>query len=250
MNSAFLVIQHIISAISSNLIFYFLVLVFAEWTLRILTNFLVAYSFGNKAADVYDGDLTFLGVIHHELSHAILALLTGAEITGMRLYIPRWTRNRSENPSCLGYVYFATRGIQPLTLIQRLATGFAPALLGTATCVFCSAYIWHEWKSVGWMIFKEPLIWLTAYAILSISHHACPSGPDMKAAGISLAVAFTICILFPMSAELSADIQHATMILLIFVTLPVVPFMIAATIKFTAKIIGGKIARKSKEEIS
>ena len=53
-----------------------------------------------------------------------------------------------------------------------------------------------------------------------------------------------------MYAELSADIQHATMILLIFVALPVVPFMIAATIKFTAKIIGGKIARKSKEEIS
>ena len=93
MNSTFLVIQDIISSISSNLIFYFLVLVFAEWTLRILTNFLVTYSFGTKAADVYDGDLTFLGVIHHELSHAILALLTGAEITGMRLYIPRWTRN-------------------------------------------------------------------------------------------------------------------------------------------------------------
>lgn len=250
MNSAFLVIQDIISSISSNLIFYVLVLVFAEWAFRLLTNFLITYSFGSKAANIYDGDLTFPGVIHHELSHAILALLTGAEITGMRLYIPRWIRNRSENPGCLGYVYFATRGIPPLPIIQRLATGFAPALLGTATCVFCSVYVWHEWKTVGWIILKELLIWLTAYAILSISHHACPSGPDMKAAGISLAVAFTICILFPMSAELSADIQHATMILLIFVALPVVPFMIAATIKFTAKIIGGKIARKSKEEIS
>lgn len=248
MDSFISILQSVVQKTFSNLTLYILIIVIVEWLFRIITNRLIAYSFGNKVADVYDGDITFLGVIHHELSHTLLAVLTGARITNMKLYIPRWVRQHSDNPECLGYVYFATQGIQPLPVLQRLITGFAPAILGAITSVMCTFVIWHEWKSVGWSILTKPICWFLLYVILSVTHHACPSGPDIKAAGIGLMGALIIGFIFPMPASIMEDVQYATMILICFVSLPLLPFMVTGVSRFIIQGFRNRVHKLRKEE--
>ena len=44
--------------------------------------------FGSKFAYTFLNRITFIGVMHHELSHALFTLLTGARIEKMNLFKP------------------------------------------------------------------------------------------------------------------------------------------------------------------
>ena len=57
--------------------------------------------------------LTFIGVFHHELSHALLATVTGAKVTKIVFFHPDGDR--------LGYVEYVTRGNIIMRSIQGIA---------------------------------------------------------------------------------------------------------------------------------
>lgn len=57
-----------------------------EWAGRQGSLWLMEKAFGAEFAERYDTRWTAIGVIHHELSHLLVALFTGARIDKFRLY--------------------------------------------------------------------------------------------------------------------------------------------------------------------
>lgn len=123
----------------NNFSVYFLGIILVEWMVSYLVNRGLNKRFGTKLASLYNCEITFIGVIHHELSHAILALFTGAHVQKICLYRIPWTRKKKKeemDENCLGYVTYSCRGIFPLPQIQNLLTGIAPIALGTVSTFF------------------------------------------------------------------------------------------------------------------
>ena len=76
-----------------------LVILAMEWAGRVGSLWFIDKAFGDKAAERYDTRWTAVGVIHHEFSHLLVALITGARIDGVQLYNFR----RKEGEAVLGY---------------------------------------------------------------------------------------------------------------------------------------------------
>ena len=74
--------------------------------------------FGNEFTYFIFNRLTFIGVFHHELSHALLATLTGAKVTKIVFFHPDGDR--------LGYVQYVTRGNVIMAAIQQTMASIAP----------------------------------------------------------------------------------------------------------------------------
>ncbi len=70
----------------------------------------------------FNNRLTFLGVIIHELSHALFAFVTGARITDFKLYHKEEKR--------LGYVSIVPQGNWAIRSIQMAMTACGPVIIG------------------------------------------------------------------------------------------------------------------------
>lgn len=105
--------------------------------------------------------LTFLGVILHELSHALFCLVSGAKITDIRLF-----KLKGNN---LGYVSYKTRGNFLLRAFQQAFSSCAPVIMG----VICLALL-IKVKSY----FVSLIIW--GYLFFSIFVHSRMSDSDIK----------------------------------------------------------------------
>ena len=110
-------------------------------------------------------NLTFIGTVHHELSHALFALLTGAKITEVKLYCP-------EN-SVLGKVSYYPRGNIILQCVQCTLSAMAPVI-----CGFITLYFLYN-KHNALVEFGIP-IWLIVYVMASIFLHMSMSSQDIK----------------------------------------------------------------------
>lgn len=100
--------------------------------------------------------LTFPGIMHHELSHALLAFITGAKISSITLF-----RLKAKNGN-LGEVKFVPRGFRVIKAIQVGMTSVAPMLLGTIS-LFCLITLVNpllsSWK-LALMIYLEFTIFI------------------------------------------------------------------------------------------
>ncbi len=108
--------------------------------------------------------LTFPGTIHHELSHALLALLTGARVTKISFF---------PKGNTLGHVDITTRGLPVLQSLQLSLSAVAPVLCGAAT----ESLLWHyavPLCSELWQII------LLAYLMISILFHMTMSDQDLR----------------------------------------------------------------------
>lgn len=81
--------------------------------------------FGTAAGEFIINRLTFPGTIHHELSHALLAAVSGARVTRIRLF--------NLHGSTLGSVQLIPRGGALLQSLQLCLSAIAPALCGMVT---------------------------------------------------------------------------------------------------------------------
>lgn len=218
----------------NNFSVYFLGIILVEWIVSFLVNRGLGRRFGSKIANLYNCELTFIGVIHHELSHAILALLTGARVQKICLYRFPWTRKRQKDEmdeNCLGYVTYYCRGFFPLPQIQNMLAGIAPMALGTVSTFFCGRFLLSSWQAGGWeALFTTPWNYLVLYLMVSIAHHACPSGQDLKNARVGLALVFIVGLLLPMPAEMTLVIQEIFLLVLGIIVLPAIPFILLANI--------------------
>lgn len=90
---------------------------------------IIAKITSEKAAMIIVNWLTVPGVIHHELSHAALAVITGAHITEFR---PFWPDRYNGS---LGHVNFVARGPLITRCLQYTLISAAPVLLGSISTV-------------------------------------------------------------------------------------------------------------------
>ena len=113
---------------------------------------------------------TFLGVFHHELSHALFALLTGAKINSITLF------RISHKDGKLGEVKFTPRGLGITQAVQVVLTSIAPMITGVLSL----------WGLIGYAIpwaGREHGVWvsiLLSYLAFSIFMHMSLSGQDIK----------------------------------------------------------------------
>ena len=123
-----------------------------------------------KASRFIDSKLTFIGVIHHEISHTLLAVLTGAKIKRFSLF--NLTGDK------LGEVIITTRGPKLLQSIQLTASAFAPVICG----VFSIYYI-GRYSLIGELEGLKGLgeIFDTIF-VMSIAYHMTLSKQDIKVA--------------------------------------------------------------------
>ena len=110
--------------------------------------------------------LTFPGVMYHELSHALFALITGAKVNKIVLY--------NKEGDHLGYVNFSPRGNIILRSLQLSFSACAPVIMGLiGECV-----IIHVFRTV------TPLpVWgyiLLGFLLFCIILHMDMSGADIK----------------------------------------------------------------------
>lgn len=127
---------------------------------------IICYFFGAKFALFTCNRLTFLGVIAHELSHALLIFLTGGRVVGIHLFEFR-------RDGRLGHVDFQTLGSRKQRLIQLAMGSCAPVLLGIFNTFIVWKFIQSHMFGVGWTIF----LW---YLLVSIICHMSMSKEDLK----------------------------------------------------------------------
>lgn len=145
----------------------------------------LAQSIGYKKAHFIFNRLSFVGVFHHELSHALLATITGAKVTKIVFFKPEGDR--------LGYVEYKTRGNIIFKSIQNALSSIAPVLCGCLSLfglfkliTLCSLPIWA--------------LILVIYAMISIVLHMTMSGQDFKTMwkGVPVVtlILFLLCTIF------------------------------------------------------
>ncbi len=108
----------------------------------------------------------FPGVMIHELAHAFLAIITGAEITEVALF-------KVEDGS-LGHVNFKNRGNAVVVALQNIFISSAPMFVGAAVVIGCG--LWLSVLPAGY-IWLKVLIW---YLMISMFFHMTMSGADIK----------------------------------------------------------------------
>lgn len=126
----------------------------------------------------------FFGVVVHELSHALFALITGAKITEIALFKP-------ENGS-LGHVEFQARGNAFLRALQLSVSACAPVVVGS---VILFTLIFKVFP-----VLSTTIQWiLTIYALVSVLFHMNMSKADLncyfKGAGQLFLAGLPVCLM-------------------------------------------------------
>lgn len=136
--------------------------------ISLVTNKYIAYFLCNI--------VTFVGVIHHELSHVLMVFMTGAKLLDFKLF------DIKDNIS--GYVNFIARGPWLIQSIQYTLISTAPMYIG-----LLSLYLLHNIYSLGY-IHK----YLYHYVFISIVLHMRLSPQDLKSAGVGLPIFFCLLV--------------------------------------------------------
>lgn len=135
---------------------------------KIVGNF-IAKHIGVKSALFIMNRLTFIGVIHHELSHALFAVVSGAKIREMNLFKPQG--------NSLGSVQIIPRGNKIIQSVQLTLTAIAPVVTGLISMCTIGYFI-----SINIEIMLVWQIILIAYLFISIFFHSTMSTADLKCA--------------------------------------------------------------------
>ena len=102
--SSSMILEHLDAWQGQCLVLTIVVILAIEWLGRNLSLWLVMKAFGTKTARFYDTRITAIGVIHHELSHLLVAIFTGARIDGVKLY----KIFQKQDDEVLGYVNYTS----------------------------------------------------------------------------------------------------------------------------------------------
>ncbi len=129
--------------------------------------------------------LTFIGTVHHELSHALYGFVTGAKITKVELFKP--------NGTTLGQIQIVPRGNVVFRSFQLCMSAIAPTVQGLIT----------ECLLLKFFPAQSEIIWLKAiivYVMISIFIHMTMSIQDIKSAlkglPICMVLVFIVCFAF------------------------------------------------------
>lgn len=145
---------------------------------------MIAALISGQAEYYFSNYVLFFGVVVHELSHALFALITGAKITKIALFKP-------DNGS-LGHVEFQTRGDAFLRALQLSVSACAPVVVGS---ILLTVLIFRIFPALS-----TTIQWiLTIYASVSVLFHMNMSKADLKCyfkgAGPILLVGLPVCLM-------------------------------------------------------
>lgn len=140
--------------------------------------FLLSLIVGNSLATLFINKITFFGTIVHELSHAIMAILTGAKVKGIDLF------NIVPQENALGTTYVAFSKNIFLQSIQRVAVAIAPIIGG-----FVVIYLLNMIP-----IDKKWVLYLVRYLQISVLLHISISTTDIKVGAAGLPVVFILLV--------------------------------------------------------
>ncbi len=132
---------------------------------------------GSTLTGFFANAVTFIGVVHHELAHAVFAVLTGAKVTKIKFFT-------LTGGDALGYVTFIPRGNMFLQAVQLTMSSVAPVYAGAFTVCMMYRVIPFSGLSVWQKV-------LYLYIMISIVMHMRLSGADIRNALRGL----PICIL-------------------------------------------------------
>ena len=110
--------------------------------------------------------LFFPGVMLHELSHALFAVLTGAKVTEVALF--------KRSGESLGHVNFVNRGNMVIRALQNIFISAAPMFGGTAVILLCRYIL---------MNVADLPVWgkvITIYIGVAMFFHMTMSKQDIK----------------------------------------------------------------------
>lgn len=151
-----------------NTIFFVLIIPMIGYVIGFVIKVLVSFIakiFGRGFALFVANYLSFVGVVHHELSHALFAFVSGAKINKISLFHP-------EGQS-LGKVELTPRGNFITRSIQLTLSAIAPVVMGTVTEYLLFTYAWPSltefWQKI-----------LLIYIMVSIFLHMTMSSADIK----------------------------------------------------------------------
>ena len=156
----------------------------------------LAKNMGVSTALFIMNGLTFVGTIHHELSHAFYALITGAKVTKVEVFKPKDDR--------LGCVEFIPRGNWFTKSLQLTLSGIAPTVQGFITlCLLVLLFI--NLPSILWLKI------LVGYIMFSIFIHMTMSSADVKAAikGLPIVMVLVFIICFAVNLDLFTLAKNA-----------------------------------------
>ncbi len=143
----------------------FLTILIAGFVINIINTGLTGFTAtltGEKPAFILRNYLTYIGTVHHELSHALVALLTGARVKRINL-IPRG--------ATLGSVDIETRGNIFLRSIQLSLSAVAPVVMGALSLIL----LWQNLLPRLSRLWHYIAFW---YLFISILLHMTMSGTD------------------------------------------------------------------------
>lgn len=148
-----------------------------EWIGNVIAGIL-ARLFGGKVAFFIRNRLTFIGTVHHELAHALFALISGAKVTKVELFHVRGQQ--------LGCVEFYPRGNAFTRAIQMTLSSIAPVVCGgISLCVL--SWLWCYRCVLAWHYV------LVGYLMISIIFHMNMSTQDIKNAWKGMPLTMLIC---------------------------------------------------------
>lgn len=128
---------------------------------------LLSKTFGIKAARFICNRLTFPGIIIHELSHALFAIIFGAKVTKIKLLTLR-------DNDRLGWIEYTPMGNKWEQGLQHVFSACAPTVVGMILELLLYYTISKGFiKGHGWII-------LVIYIMVSIGDHMSMSRQDIK----------------------------------------------------------------------
>ena len=161
--------------------------------LKLLLTKLLVNVFGANFADFFLNKFTFIGVVHHELSHALFAILTGAKVVEIHLF-------KIEEDS-LGKMVYISRGIFLTRCIQDFLTAIAPTVCGGIS-IFCMIYFIPFNAVWQYIVF--------GFLILCIFIHMEMSIQDIKvgAKGIPILLIIIFCVFYFTKVDLISIVAN------------------------------------------
>ena len=140
---------------------------------------------------------TFLGVVHHECAHALVAVLTGGKVEQMQLFHPQGDQ--------LGCVIWRPRRLYPgVCAIQYTLVSIAPVVFGCCTVYLLGKYglpmCTSAWQTV-----------LLGYIVFSVFIQSTMSRQDVRVAakGLPVCAVMIFAVLLVTGADVCAWLLHA-----------------------------------------
>lgn len=202
-----------------------------EYLIRFLSIKAIAWGIRPSAARVYDTKITFIGVIHHELSHLLLAILTGAKVEDVQLF------SVFQKDKLLGYVSYRPRGPALLRGIQKILISIAPTVLGTITSFAGIYWLVSRWIASGTAMFLDWRVWVLAIVISHVVYHSCPSKEDIRAMAVPITITLVLSLFSPPFTYMAMATEYTAAMFLVMAATAVPVFVVSVISRIVRKFV-------------